>query len=55
MKLLRSHANSVEIAWILRGTCVEYARDILFFCLNMNTRDIKGMLTVLYLEDDFKA
>ena len=28
MKWLRSHAISVEIAWILRGTCVEYDRNI---------------------------
>ena len=31
MKWLRSHATRVEIAWILRGTCVEYARNIIPF------------------------
>ena len=31
VKWLRSHATSMEIAWILRGTCVEYARDIILF------------------------
>ena len=28
VKWLRSHATSVEIALILRRTCVEYARNI---------------------------
>ena len=31
MKWLRSRATSVEIAWILQGTCIEYARNIILF------------------------
>ena len=45
---LRSHATSVEIAWILQGTCMEYTRNIILFCLNMNRRDINVTLTVFY-------
>ena len=36
MKWLRPHAASLEIAWILRETCLEYTRNIIIFCMNRN-------------------
>ena len=42
--------SSVDFARILRGFCVDFARNlILFFCLNVNAKDINVSLTVLYV------
>ena len=39
----------MEEAWILRGFCVGFARNlILFFCLNVTAKDINVSLPVLY-------
>ena len=52
---MKSHAThavergiSVEVAWTLRGTCVGFARNFIFFCLNVNAKDINVSLPVLY-------
>ena len=46
--------KSVGGAWILGGTCVAFARNVVLFCLNANTNahapDINVMLSVLYNE-----
>ena len=38
---------SVEVAWILRGFCVGFVRNLILFCLNVNAKDINVSLPVL--------
>ena len=52
---VKSHAThavergiSVEVAWILQGTGVGFARNLILFCLNLNANDINVSLPVLY-------
>ena len=42
----------MDFARNLRGFCVGFARNlILFFCLNVNAKDINVSLPVLYIQN----